>query len=103
MSLNELRHPLHSSLRRIAQFAPTSSHLDSDQAAAVSCGRDECAYYTCLPLILCRGLASREDVSLRSVLCSTYNDVMEEMGVIEDAIRVENTYWERTGPRKGVH
>ena len=57
-----------SSLQRIAQSAPSSPHVGSDQAAAVSYGRDES---------LSRSLTSREDVTLWSALYSTHNDVIE--------------------------
>ena len=37
-------------------------------------------------LVLSESLTSMEDATLWSALCSTHNDVMDEMGVIEDAI-----------------
>ena len=43
-------------------------------------------------LVLSESLTSMEDATLWSALCSTHNNVMDEMGVIEDVIFLGNTY-----------
>ena len=46
------------------------------------------ALIQCHLLVISKSLISREDVTLWSALYRTYNDMMHEMGVTEDAIYV---------------
>ena len=87
----------HTSLRRVDEWRPKQttsptpqtalkdkpsfspqSPPGSDQAAKVSYDRDESAH-TCLPLVQSKSLTSRKDITLWSAMCSTQDDVMEEM------------------------